>query len=747
MSEFKLLAIRPLENCNVHFRKNLQNGSIYKFYNDYTFFESNGKEILQKNKNFNEKVAHIRHSPTVPHYLYNEQNLPFIAISAIVGKNGSGKSSLIELLFYLIYKIGLDKNFLQSKSKQFAKDLKQLEKDEEIIRKSITLKDPERNKYLESHGYGSVLVLITHLNRKYKVNYNKWDNLNIETILNEDILQSLFDQINKRRFRLTQQIDLEIEFDKLIHNSLNVELFFESSNKLYCISLEKGITNISEGLKVFGAETHLVSKKKGINVISLQDLFYSISINYSHHSLNSRIIGNWIDNLFHKNDGYKTPVVINPMRDSGNIDSNREERFAKYRLLSNVLYDSIQNTLGEYQITDLQKIDSIKLYHNQIDWINSSYSWDTFEEGMHWEKQWFDNFIIPRINDFDFKKLQKINYASEIITYIIEKLEKIGHTYEHYKKLNKPDRVADISDYISKFIIVFDQDESHTTFKVHQCINYLNRNSKKERNDLWISDSNEFKFKTSQLCNWIGITKSDSPIEVIKKLPPPVFEIDFLLSSSDDLESSAFGDLSSGEKQLIHSVQTVIYHLNNLESIHRNAKDLGRTHYRYANLIFDEIELYFHPDLQRKFVYDLLNSIRRVNLDKIKGVNILFATHSPFILSDIPSQNILRLKDGNPEDYQPDQQTFGANIHHLLANDFFLSTGFIGAFASKKINCLISFLKSEELENAVWNESNSYQIIELIGDKLIKDTLITLYYHKFQQKLEEKIKQLTTLRK
>lgn len=78
MSDFKLLAIRPLEGCNERFLKNLNPGYIYKFYRDYDY-------ILDDN---NDKVIKVNHKENILKSIYGEN----ISVSAIVGKNGSGKS-------------------------------------------------------------------------------------------------------------------------------------------------------------------------------------------------------------------------------------------------------------------------------------------------------------------------------------------------------------------------------------------------------------------------------------------------------------------------------------------------------------------------------------------------------------------------------------------------------------------------------------------------------------------------------
>lgn len=91
---FKLLAIRPLDGCNKKFLKNLIPNQIYKFYNEYEFYIGENKV----ENAINGDVVKIKYDPisSLPENLYDIGKTK-INISAIVGKNGSGKSSLIEL--------------------------------------------------------------------------------------------------------------------------------------------------------------------------------------------------------------------------------------------------------------------------------------------------------------------------------------------------------------------------------------------------------------------------------------------------------------------------------------------------------------------------------------------------------------------------------------------------------------------------------------------------------------------------
>lgn len=98
---FKLLAIRPLEGCNPKFLKNLEENRIYKFYNDYIFQDAKGNEITDFSRLI--QVSNIKYESTTPINLYGDK----INISAIVGKNGSGKSALVELFIACINQMSL----------------------------------------------------------------------------------------------------------------------------------------------------------------------------------------------------------------------------------------------------------------------------------------------------------------------------------------------------------------------------------------------------------------------------------------------------------------------------------------------------------------------------------------------------------------------------------------------------------------------------------------------------------------
>ena len=105
----------------------------------------------------------------------------------------------------------------------------------------------------------------------------------------------------------------------------------------------------------------------------------------------------------------------------------------------------------------------------------------------------------------------------------------------------------------------------------------------------------------------------------------------------------------------------------------------------------------------------------------LKSIHIILLTHSPFILSDIPSQNVLKLQNGKPVS-NDGINSFGANIYDLLNDDFFLKDGFIGDYASKLISEILS------KENI---EQDDLDVINLIGDPFLKGVI--------KKKIEDKL--------
>ena len=140
--------------------------------------------------------------------------------------------------------------------------------------------------------------------------------------------------------------------------------------------------------------------------------------------------------------------------------------------------------------------------------------------------------------------------------------------------------------------------------------------------------------------------KKNTSLEATMELmPPPIFNSEIIMKRDKDEAEIPFYKLSSGERQFLFLMSSVIYHVMNIKSV-----PTSRIAYRYVNIILDEVELCFHPEYQRTFLYKLLQSIQRLHLNTYCGFNIIITTHSPFLLSDIPQSNVLYLEDGHVVD-------------------------------------------------------------------------------------------------
>ena len=137
-------------------------------------------------------------------------------------------------------------------------------------------------------------------------------------------------------------------------------------------------------------------------------------------------------------------------------------------------------------------------------------------------------------------------------------------------------------------------------------------------------------------------------------------------------------------------------------------------------LIIDEIDLYLHPQMLKRIVNIFVNS-------NTSNSHIIFTTHSPFIISDLPKENIIFLdKDENGKCKVVDglnekKETFGANIHTLLSDSFFMEDGFIGKFAESEIKKVINYLNGKK--SKIKTDKEAQKIINIIGEPIIKKEL------------------------
>ena len=753
---FKLVALKVLEDCAACAHKVLTPGELYFLCNDFLKDEEN-PYLLKR----------IKSPLSVESTLYgSEQSDTNITINAIVGQNGDGKSSVVELVIRVL------------------------------------------NNFACCFGY---------IFDQETLCYNK----SVSAILYYEIDGHIY------------AICCPIGDSELDNNGQPRVKWYKDG---VCISDDLPIDDkTGERRKSWLKENYA------------DELFYGMVINYSIYSYNSRLLGeenngnaSWIDSLFHKNDSYQTPIVLNPMRTDGNIDINREEDLSHQRLMA--IYtlageDASQRMVGEDKeaigfafslekesklltntITDFFKRNHQQDYpwtllenymarkgqlkENEVDAVNNiclhfSNFWDEFgllidqnpifkkyieDLSMNDEMErshpsdlnkylrflynWMDENNHPKFQEiwrglqwFIARKFEWINYAEfyrMIITlvvwghlksvcdvidcsideaienrkkpkyaaklYICYKVIEILITYlpycrrsyvadESYEMLVNP-----ISKNISFKRMKADIDEilakdDYTTLKLHQAINYI----KYQNDEYFAAEKNKiidyyYLARFGDLKESLErVSKRSNIRNIIQLLPPPIFKGQVLFQSTDG-QKFEIRSLSSGELQKLNSVGTFLYHLRNLDY---EQTDKAKLSYKNVFVVFEEVELYFHPEYQKSFIDYLTKQLSDLKLNNIKNVNILFVSHSPFILTDVLTRNTLYLKKGTS--YECKEETFAANLYDLMYESFFLTKNAMGDCASRYVNRIIEKKKSEE---CLRDEE-----IEIIGDPILKNYL------------------------
>ncbi|MPL68410.1 hypothetical protein SDC9_14131 [bioreactor metagenome] len=171
--------------------------------------------------------------------------------------------------------------------------------------------------------------------------------------------------------------------------------------------------------------------------------------------------------------------------------------------------------------------------------------------------------------------------------------------------------------------------------------------------------------------------------------------------------------MSGGHNQFFNFFAKLFYALNYpYNSLPRDNKKIL--------LFLDEPDVFLHPNWQQKYINILINFLN-INYSQYK-FHIIITSHSSFILSDLPKENIIFLEKGKQVyPFEDGKQTFGANIHTLLSHGFFMKDGLMGEFAKDKIDTAIKYLNQKVLTNDELDYCEN--IISIIGEPIIKREL------------------------
>lgn len=656
-----------------------------------------------------------------------------ITLHTIVGKNGSGKSSLLDVIFRIINNVGaLMCKDVQVFYKQPVKYVRHIHADlsYEII------SDGE----IESHK-AKLCVRDTAL-------WLVFDN--IIYWLSDNDLCELWPQKNQELQNLEREYGKNhiIDFSDLSSDDKKRELasmmFFTIATNYSILGFQASEYTNEESMAY--EESQLLFDDGDLILCEDGD-----PLVYSSWTPSK----NWLNGIFHKNDGYLCPIVLNPYRDQGIINMNAEASLTQNRwaalLLSGILKDDL--LIEDY-------------YLDHVDYELKEDFYLKFKPIFSKEDKKHENNLLKDFGDLKiFKDVSLIKgsrvwnildelhcQSSKNMTnieifarmYLVYKILNIAATYPHYEKYK------DISDINSIFLRGVKSSSkyrslvqevlsrtTHTEQKVHQTLHFIRLlDIKKLKDGINNSEWLESSFGWDRYRDYFDLPRQYKNVEELMNiLPPNIFKQQIFLkrklANGQWDKNIPFMHLSSGQKQLLYQLSSIIYHLMNLKSIPQN-----EPHYNNINIVLDEIEVCFHPEYQRKFISKLLDLVvHTLRLNEMFSIHFWLTTHSPFILSDIPQNLITYMEDGSQltEDEIKMREILSptaANISEILHQSFFLENGFIGEFVRQKILSLVRYLQSEQRENNEWNMKKAKDFMTYIEEPFISLQLENLYKSK-----------------
>mgnify|MGYP003487908992 FL=1 len=390
------IAIRVLSADSVGKRK-LEVGKFYYFLSGFE---------IQENGNIHIEEMRLHEDVLYNDYFVGNKSNPTISVSAIVGENGAGKSSVIEFCIRMI------NNFA-----------------------AATIGEYEVNPGAQHLHFidgirGELYYMINTTPYKLKIE-------------NRNVALSSYSQ---RAKMVDRPIVVYIPYntEDIFNNELSVNPYEE--NELYPIEAYR-----SKKIRNRQVQNNLAELYK--------HFFYTFVSNFSSYAYNTNDFANecnsdryeelirkskkkrytieqknWLNGIFHKNDGYQTPIVLAPFRNEGNIDINTENLLARERLLSLIIAPNseFRTINGHLNITGFKLNLKNKKYDIKYLKQNIGFSrlqqkgYDDFRESII--KYWSDCISI------DLLQYRNRKFYDEAIGYLVCKTLKISKTYRQYNK-------------------------------------------------------------------------------------------------------------------------------------------------------------------------------------------------------------------------------------------------------------------------------------------------------------------------
>ncbi len=466
----------------------------------------------------------------------------------------------------------------------------------------------------------------------------------------------------------------------------------------------------------------------------LSEFFYTIGMNYSLYSMqfiedySTDYSKAWLHRLFKNEEDYYYPITISPYRNSGKIDVDGEENLVNERLaILFILLCSKGKTLAGYTPTRIEYKRNKKYEQGDgLDWLDinrhlpiglSKKLIARFQE--EWkeiiDKDIIDNSVYCGIKD---TLLYYLSYHSVRLCLTYKSYGDVFHLANmqyledsgDYKSFNDFIPLGNYKDVICKI----QKETGSITVFYQRYLQYI-RIMHIRPEDGSITDQEMVKLLGSDI----------SYYNLYNLLPPSFYKWTLFLKRKDSDNEIELDQLSSGEKQRLYSFSSVLAHIQRIAFAEYDTRVIP---YKNINIVIDEVELYAHPEQQRSFISDfveLLNDLQ-IDRDRIHSINMIIATHSPFLLSDVPDEHIVRMENGMSKRRENTTYTFCSNIYDLMAKSFFMEYP-MGEVARKLIAQIVKAYNQpyqDELQEEIRNNKDFYVYLrDIIGDSYLRETV------------------------
>lgn len=590
---------------------------IYIYIQNYRTFKE--KKVSFSNKfivDYNENSLNIRRNTDfIDIYPSN-----IVGINAIIGKNATGKTSLLSLIGDKINtRIKNNEVWEEDKRdphKQVLYDLSQIESQsgniESIVYKAVYF----LLYYNGKDGSGNDLfVFETNNPNKFVKIFDNYTSL----ITNNGDGTSYLDYYTSKGW--FSYVFISDNYKNTLFNNVQQYITNKTNSSIYNL---KKLTTITTSSIIYFKKNH---RSNSYHIVSEIEEEHTISIKRRYSSIQNLCLYNQLK------------FLIEQMNNNNHNSVLYSDKFYKLNICFSDSYISSPKNEPELDVMEVVKDYrefSLDNFSKQQKIILSfickyaQYRLSTFvySSGEISEKQKSCIQALQRIttSSYTFNGIKKYYY--ELIIIIIEFINIEENLFEDFK-------IA-----LKSFEEFFEKEEEHNisyTYKESMLILELNKNSKIE-------------IIQPFFCNFL-----DEPNRKMLDESPSVF---------DNFIKADIAWLSDGEKENL----SLFTEISEQITVHHEDK-------KNYILLFDEIERTMHPEMCRHFISDLINFL---NAYPEKKFQIIISSHSPFIISDIRKENILLLskEDENTSITQIKENTLGQNIHNILKNSFFLDNTF-----------------------------------------------------------------------